>query len=221
MAAFQCILHLIVLNGFILPGLSLPSSASATPVESLSSTQQRHVTSQKQTEFPIPLEGEIIVVVFGQHNGKARTGTLELDGETGEDHPGDGDNVVNIEQVSPDDGERQRTEFEKVKKNWGEYRKLNLDKRDDLTDYNTPPMKPRLNSVRVKRSEDKTDENTPQPRTWRNNIIRVWGKRSDSDRKSSGHTGASGKANETDKHRGVLEGKRQWQGFSFERGQKW
>ena len=120
MADFKCILHLIVLNGVILPGLSLPSSPSATSVESLPSTQQHHATSQ----FPIQLEGEIIVFVFGQHSGKTEAGTLELDKVTEEDHPGDGYNVLNIEQVSPDDGERRGIEFEKVKRNSWLYEKL-------------------------------------------------------------------------------------------------
>ena len=220
MAAFQCIPNLIIFNVFILPGLALPSSPSATPFNSSPNTQRYKVASQKQTEFPSKLESDLIVVVFGQHSGKAWTGTLELDGETGEDHPGDSNSVLNIEQVSPGDGEIRRTELEKVKKDWGSFKPWGKRAQSEAENRNfgrdqrfdREAWRNNIDKYWIKRSEDDSEgtsdnikPNTGIKSKWEeNNIMDVWEKR------RVYWDAVPNSDNYSDKENNASNGKREW-----------
>ena len=212
MAVLECILHLIVLNGFVFHGLFLLSSA--TTLKSLPSAQHHHESNQQHTEFPSKLD----IVGLGQHSGKTETGRLELDGEMRDGYRG-----LNLKEVSSDDGETRRTEIEKEKRKWGENsmrvwgKRIESDEEsrnvgensvwDERAPTATDKRKWGDNSMSVwgKRSEDGNEK-----RKWGDSSMSVWGKRSDNDRKLSGHTDTSETIGEAEKHRGVSEEMPSW-----------
>lgn len=179
MAAFQRILHLIVLSGFVLPGLSLSSSPSATPQRSPPSAQRLHVTDQRQSEFPRKLESEIIAGL-GPYSGKAEVEDVEFDGETEGGKPVDGPSDLNAERESPveqvDNGHRRLVEGSKGQR-WVKGKLVGNDVTvwGKTTDLSTELLRKDTNDGETRRTEAEKEK-----RKWGENSMRVWGKRTGS-----------------------------------------